>query len=171
MSGWEPVDLVVGAILLVTTLRGLFLGLVREAFSLSAVGGAYIAVRLFTRPAAQALLDASGLEIDPRLAPWIAGAAIAGLTLAAVVIAGRLVARGIHAVGLGWADRLGGGLLGATEGVLVTALLLLLAGHVLGRAHPVLADSRSLAAFEQLERIAQHVPEVDVAAPPGSRAP
>ena len=51
-------------------------------------------------------------------------------------------------------DRAGGALLGAAEGSLVIAVLLVLATTVLGRDHPVFQDTRTLAAFERVEAVA-----------------
>ena len=42
----QPLDIVVTAIIGVATLRGFFVGLVREGFSIAALGGAYLAVQL-----------------------------------------------------------------------------------------------------------------------------
>jgi hypothetical protein len=68
-------------------------------------------------------------------------------------------------------DRIGGGLLGAAEGVLVCALLLIALTSLIGRDHELVSGSRSVAALERLEEIAQGVAlgEVDVAAPPPKR--
>ena len=52
---------------------------------------------------------------------------------------------------LGWVDRLGGGALGAAEGALVSALVIVSLSWLLGPAHELLAESRSLAAFERLQ--------------------
>jgi hypothetical protein len=61
-------------------------------------------------------------------------------------------------------------LLGATEGVLVVAVLIMLVGDRVGRDHPAIADSRTLAALEQMELLAHEAPpaDVDVASPPES---
>ncbi len=164
----EPVgavDIVVGAILGIAVLRGLFLGLVREAFSIASLGAACIAVRLFHAQAAGWLGELSEGRIGPGLAAWLGGALVAVLSIAIVVFAGRLLRRGVRWAGLGWADRAGGAVLGAAEGALVAGILLVLAASILGRTHPVLQASRSFAALQQLERVAQG-PSVDVAAPP-----
>ena len=166
----EPLDVVVAAILGIAFLRGLFLGLVREAFSLGALAAAFVAVRLFRDPVAEWLVQATSGDLGETTAPWAAGALLAIGAIAAVAIAGRVVRRGVHAVGLGWADRAGGALLGAAEGALVAGILLAVGVALLGRGHPVIADSRSLAAYEELERIAGEPerPSRDVAAPPRS---
>ncbi len=148
----------------------MFLGLVREAFSLVAIAAAYTAVRLFVHPAADWLTEVGSGRISPGAAPWIAGALLVVLAIALVTSIGRIVRRGVRAAGLGFADRVGGALLGTAEGVLVVALLLTLATGYLGRDHPALADTRTLAALEQLEQLAREAPAVgrDVASPPPS---
>ncbi len=171
MEEVRSVDVVVAAILGVALLRGLFLGLIREAFSLAALGGACIVVRIYHAPAADWLIGASRGEIGPQAAPWIAGAALGVGTIAAVAIAGRLVRKGVRFAGLGWADRAGGAVLGAAEGALVAGVLLLVVGLTLGRNHPFVAGSRSIAALERIERIAteREPGRIDVAAPPLER--
>ena len=166
----EPTDLVVVGILGIALLRGFFRGLLREVFSIVALAGACVAVRLYVVPGADWLEAATQGEIGPALSPWVAGAGIGIGTIAAVVIAGRFLRRGARIAGLGWADRAGGALLGTAEGVLVVGVLLAIAMSVLGRSHPILAETRSLHAFEQLEEIAQTGTwrDIDVAAPPRS---
>jgi membrane protein required for colicin V production len=170
LAGLESIDIVVGAIIAAACLRGVFLGLVREAFSLVAIAAAYTAVRLFVHPAADWLTEVGSGRISPGAAPWIAGALLVVLAIALVTSIGRIVRRGVRAAGLGFADRVGGALLGTAEGVLVVALLLTLATGYLGRDHPALADTRTLEALEQLEQLAREAPAVgrDVASPPPS---
>ena len=167
MEGVAPVDAVVAAILAVAVARGLFRGLIREAFSVAALGGACLAVKTFNPQLAPWLEEVTRAEIGPLAAPWIAGAAIALGTLLAVVMVGRVARKSARWAGLGWADRAAGALLGAAEGALVVGILLVLASSFLGRAHPVLAGTRSLAALEELEQIAEEQ-QIDVAAPPRS---
>jgi membrane protein required for colicin V production len=164
----RSVDLVVAAILGIALLRGVFLGLIREAFSIGALGGAVVVVRLFTAPTAEWLVERTNGEVDPNAAPWIAGAALAIATVAGVAIIGRLLQRGARAAGLGWADRAGGAVLGSAEGLLVAGLLLVILSTVIGRDHPFVADSRSISALEELERLADErdLQPIDVAAPP-----
>ena len=161
-----PVDLLALCVLSIAVLRGLFLGLIRESFSLAAIGAACIAVRWFAEPAAAWLEAASDGRIGALAAPWIAGAGVAIAAAAAVAITGRLLRRGARAVGLGLVDRAGGALLGAAEGSLVVAVLLVLATTLLGRNHPVFEGTRSLAALERVEVLASGARDIDVAAPP-----
>ena len=118
----QPLDIVVAAIVAAAMLRGYFIGLVREAFSLGALGGAYLAVQLFTLPSADWLQEVSNGNVGPSIAPWLAGAGLAIGTIAIVIIVGRGLKRTLKAAGLNWADRFGGGLLGAAEGAQGEAL-------------------------------------------------
>jgi membrane protein required for colicin V production len=147
-------------------LRGLVRGLVREAFSLAALAAACVAVRLFAGPAGEELEQASGLTSP--LATAAAGAAIALAAIAAFALAGRIARRLLGAAGLGLADRLGGGALGAAEGALLVAIALGAVAWTLGPDVPWLRGSRSAAAFDEVQRLAERLPEPlpDVAAPP-----
>jgi membrane protein required for colicin V production len=166
-----PVDIAVATILGIALLRGLFRGLIREVFSIAALAGACIAVQVFAGRLADWLARATGAELSGLTALWLAGTLLAVGSIAAVVLAGRMLRRGARWSGLGWADRAGGALLGAAEGALVVAILLAGAAWMLGRSHPAIAATRSLAALERLERLAQgdeRGGEIDVAAPPRS---
>jgi len=169
LAGLGVVDGIALVILSLAVVRGLFRGLIGEAFSLGALGGACIAVRYGTDPVAAWLEDVTVGGIGATAAPWVAGLALGIGTIAVVAAAGRLVKRGATAAGLGWADRLGGGALGAAEGALAVALGLLVATWLLGRDHPALEHSRSMETFARLQRaIAERGGELpDVAAPPG----
>lgn len=151
-------DLVAATVLGLAIVRGLWIGLVREAFSLAGIAAAYLAVRSFSRPLADWLVAASDGGVGPGLAPWLAGLLLVVLTLVAVAAVGRVVRRGVRAVGLGLLDRLGGGLLGAAEGALVIAVVLTLLGRQLGWDHALLANTRTLAAMEQLQLLAWELP-------------
>jgi uncharacterized membrane protein required for colicin V production len=166
----EPVDAAALAVLGIAALRGLALGLVREAFSLGSIGVAYAAVVLYTGRVAQWIERESGGEVGALVAPWLAGAAIVVAGVAGTVLLGRLGKRGARLAGLAWIDRAGGVVLGAAEGLLVIGILLQVAAAVLGREHPLLASSRSLGAYERLRQTAasSEWPLPDVAARPGS---
>jgi membrane protein required for colicin V production len=173
VGGIEPIDIVVGVVIGIALLRGLFLGLVRESFSLAALGGAYISVVLFRESASEWLQEASGGEIGAGYAPWVGAGLLAAATVLALVLIGKLLHRGIQAAGLGWADRVGGAVLGGVEGMIVVVIMVLLATGVVGREHPALANTRVLAMVTRLETLAAEPPahpdDVNVAAPPPPR--
>jgi membrane protein required for colicin V production len=175
MEGLElaPVDYVVGGILLIAVLRGMGRGLLRETFSMGSLAAAVIAVRLYYVETAEWLMKITAGSIGEMGAPWVAGLMLAVGAVGATALVGRAVRRGAKSVGLGWADRAGGALLGTAEGLLVAGVIVGLIGYIVGRSHPLLAESRSLAYFEELERMARdgELPDIDlplpqVAAPP-----
>jgi uncharacterized membrane protein required for colicin V production len=169
----SPVDAAALGLMAVAVLRGTWIGLIRESFSLGALAAACLAVRFGAAPAAAALgphLPSTVPELWVRVA---CGAALALLAIAVVGGAGRLLRRGARAVGLGLADRVGGALLGAAEGALVVTLLTLLGVGLLGRSSPTLRGTQTLAWVERAESLARPGPPlaVDVsAAPPSPRA-
>jgi membrane protein required for colicin V production len=164
-------DAICLALLLLAALRGLWLGIVREAFSIVALLAALVAVRLWTAPVARWLeLEAGSLGVGPVAAPWLAGALLAAGTIVLVAVVGRVVRGGVRAAGLGLVDRLAGAGLGAAEGALAAGLLLFALVSAFGADHPALAGSRSLELFERAQRVAGMEgasPQArDVAAPP-----
>ncbi len=168
MEAISAVDVAALAILALAVMRGLVIGLIREVFSLAALAAACVAVRLGSLPAAGWMLRELPVELTPLAARIAAGVVIGVAVIVAVAIAGRLLRRGIRWAGLGFADRLAGGVLGAAEGALLIVILMLLATAVVGRDHPALAGSRTLATFESVEHLVRQVtpdlPEVAVPA-------
>jgi membrane protein required for colicin V production len=168
MEGIEPVDMIVIALLVVASIRGFVMGLVREAFSLGGLGGAYLAVALFGGPTSAWLASVSDGAIKPTFAPFVAGLCLVVLTIGMVTTLGRVVRRGVRAVGLGLVDRIGGAVLGGAEGALVVAILLVLAGRTIGLDHAALTNTKAVATLGQMEAVASEEP-ADVAAPPPTR--
>ncbi len=138
------VDWVVIAILAIAILRGLFLGLVREAFSILALGGACILAWLYTDSLAGWVNGPAGSDLNPLVARGLSGAAIVVGVIIAVTLVSRMMQRGVKAAGLGFADRLAGGILGAAEGALAATLLLSLGTTFLGADHSLFAGSEAL---------------------------
>ncbi len=152
---FAPLDFVVLVILGIAFVRGVLRGLLRETFSIASLAAACLMVMLFYGDAAEWLLRVTQGRIGEISAPWIGGALLGIASIGVITLLGRLMRRGAKFAGLGWADRTGGALLGTAEGVLVGAVIVSLLGYAIGRDHPVLARSRSLAALKQLEHIAQ----------------
>lgn len=162
--GW--VDGVALSVLAVAVLRGLWIGAVREAFSLAAVAAAFIAIGLLADPVAAWIQDAAPFEISALASQILAAVGVGLLTAIAVGQLGGLMRRGIRAAGLGLLDRLGGGALGALEGAVVVSVALALATAGLGHDHPTLAGTRSLATFDAARALVQAERATDVASPP-----
>ncbi len=59
----SPLDGVILAVLLVAVARGIWTGLIREAFSVAALAAALVAARFFTTPAAAWLTETTGDQI------------------------------------------------------------------------------------------------------------
>ena len=148
-------DGIVIVILTATIARGLFIGLIREGFSIAALGGAFIAVRYATTPVSSWLQELTRGELGSTAAPLITGTLIALATIAAAGFVSRGFKLGARAAGLGWADRLGGGIIGALEGTLVAGLLIAVATWALGHDSDFLESSTSVKIFDRLQSYAQ----------------
>lgn len=144
------IDGILGGVLLVALVRGVWIGLVRESFSIASLGAAVLAARFGAAPGGAWLTEVTGGETGPFPPTWVAGTALAIGAAVAVAAVGYFVRRGVRFVGLSWADRIGGGALGLAEGVVVGALIMLGTTFAIGRQHPVVADSRSLVAYDTL---------------------
>jgi hypothetical protein len=141
--GW--IDRVALAIVVVAALRGLWIGLLREAFSIAALAAAFVAVKLWTDPATAWLLEHSPFDSS-------------------------LSDRQAHIVGgLGLIDRLLGGVLGGAEGALVVSVALVGVVAFVGRDHEVLAGSRSIELLSRARLFADELP--NVASPPPESEP
>lgn len=160
------VDAAALAILSLAAIRGLYIGAVREAFSLAAVAVACIAVRLGTQPAAAWLGANAPFDLSPLAATVLAGVVLAVGSLIAVGTAGRAIRTGIRAAGLGLWDRIAGGAFGAAEGALVVAVAVAIAAGALGPEHDALRETHTLAAYDSAMEFATGDRLEDVAAPP-----
>jgi uncharacterized membrane protein required for colicin V production len=151
VSELPTVDAIAAAVVALAALRGLWIGAVREAFSLSGLAAAAWVVSAFRVPAGAWLAEHGPFELSELGARAIAALVLGAGTLLAVAVVSRLVHRGMREAGLGLADRVAGTLLGAFEGAALVAALVLGLTLLLGRDDPALDGTRSLAAFEWLE--------------------
>jgi len=149
-------DTVVGALFLLALVRGLARGLLREAFSIVSLAAAIVVVRLFNADVAHWLVAENQGDLSPEAAPWAAGVLLVVGTVGVMTLAGRVTRRGAKAAGLGWADRAGGALIGAAEGVLVAAIVVGIASHVMGSEHRILLESQSVKALDDLDYFVQN---------------
>ena len=132
-------DIVFALIIGLTLLRGLWRGAIREVSSLVALVAGFVLAGRFSTEAAD--LVQKGVN-NPQIA---AGLGYLGLFFAVyicVVLLGLLVHKVLHAVLLGWVDRLGGGCLGLAKGLLISCLLLFVLTLVVSPRSGWVADSR-----------------------------
>jgi membrane protein required for colicin V production len=162
--GW--IDRVALAVVGVAALRGLWIGLLREAFSIAALAAAFVAVKLWTEPATAWLLAHAPFDVSlSERQSHLVGGALVGLAAALVVVAiGGFVRKRVHATGLGLLDRLLGGALGGAEGALIVAVMLIGVVAFVGPQHDVLAGSQSVELLSRARLLADELP--DVASPP-----
>jgi membrane protein required for colicin V production len=152
MQNLTVLDNIALAVMAIAIARGVWIGLIREGFSLAALGGGLIAIRYGLGPVSSFLENAAGGRIGSTTSAWIAGVVIGIAVVALVGAAGRLLRKGAHAVGLGFADRLAGAVAGAAEGALVCAVILLGTIWTIGEDDPLVTNSRSVEILEQLQR-------------------
>ena len=164
-SGLPLLDWIALGLVSLACLRGLWIGLIREGLSLATVGFATIATRLYAGPIAEWLTGRTGGELTGRTSIWIAGVLIVLATIAVLAVVGRLLRRGAEAVGLGWADRMGGGALGVAEGSIVASILVLIALWLVGPNHASTQGARSVELVERLRSLREAGELPSVAAP------
>ena len=164
IQDYSWIDLAIGLVFLVALIRGLAIGLIRETFSIAALGAAVVAVRYGATPLGDWLTGFTGGETGPIPPHWIAGTALAIAAVVGVAAVGYLIRRGVRLVGLSWADRIGGAALGALEGLVIALLIIMGISLLIGRDHPSIAHSASLKAYDSLrQQLARHgaaLPEV-----------
>jgi membrane protein required for colicin V production len=149
-------DYVVVALFALALVRGLFRGLLREVFSIGALALAVVVVRLFNADVAHWLLVNNEGDLSPQASTGLAGLLLVVGTIGAMSLVGKVTKHGAKAAGLGWADRAGGAVIGAAEGVLVAAVAVAVATHVMGEEHEMLVASQSVKALEDLDYFVQN---------------
>jgi uncharacterized membrane protein required for colicin V production len=165
----RTLDVLAAGVLALAALRGIWIGAVREAFSLAGLATAVVVVRTWRVPFGR-WLDAHGpFEVTALAAQLLAALALGVASLLAVALIGRVVRRGVRGAGLGLLDRLGGLLLGSAEGAVVVAALAVGLGALLGRDDEVLAGTRTLAALEATETALGLAPPAVSTGPPSAR--
>ncbi len=165
-QGLPLLDMIVLTLLFIAALRGLWIGMIREGFSLAAIGVATIVTRLYVDPFSIQLTQLTGGEITGRTAVWITGVLLVVATIVALTVAARILRRGAEVAGLGWADRLGGGALGIAEGAIVSAVVVIIALWLVGPDHTTTAGARSIELVHQLQSMGENG-ELPAVASPG----
>jgi uncharacterized membrane protein required for colicin V production len=151
VSELATVDAIAGAVLVLALLRGLWIGAVREAFSLLGLALAIVVVRAWRIPLGNWLELEGPFEMTGLAARLIAALVLGAGTLLAVSLVSRLAYRGVREAGLRAADRFAGALLGALEGAIVALALAFALVVLLGRDDAALAGTKTLAALEWVE--------------------
>lgn len=168
------IDLVALAVLGLATLRGLWIGVVREAFSLAALAAAVLAFRALRTPVAEEI--AMRTQWDPLVAAAAAGGVVVVAAIVFVTLVGAIVRRIVSTAGLSFVDRIGGAAVGFAEGALLVGLALFGATEILGPKDPLLSGSRAVALFQEwsgrdaaAERSAAAGAHAAFTAPPSAR--
>ena len=148
-------DIIVGSIMALAIVRGFFVGMIREGFSVGAIGAIVLGVAYGAQPAGLWLSTATAGELSGQPAKWIGGMLIGVMlsVIAGVVVGalGSYLRKGARVVGLGIADRLGGSAIGAAEGALVAALVIFGANKMVEPDHPAVFNAESVAIMSRVE--------------------
>lgn len=157
--GQDIFDLVIILTLVFFTLRGARVGLVGEVAGVVSLVGGFWGARAFHGLVAPHLTFISG-EGWRNFAAW--GLVFAGIMLG-VGLAARLVKKLVAFSFASWADRLAGGVFGLAKGVLIWALVLIVA-EKLFQNDAFMRDSRVMPYFHALvEQLRAWLPQ-DIAA-------
>jgi len=142
------IDVVALAVIGLAVLRGLWNGMVREAFSLAALAAAVFAFRALRAPVSEEI--AMRTHWDPLVATAAAGGLVVIAALVFVTLVGAIVRRIVSGAGLSFFDRLAGAVVGAAEGALLVGLLLFAATEIVGTKDPLFAGSRVVALYRSI---------------------
>lgn len=145
------IDAAVVAVMLLAIIRGMFIGMIRESFSVAAIGAVVVGAVYGAGPAGIWLDNATAGEIGGTAAKILGGVAAGLLSGVVVGTAGRYVRRAARIVGLGMADRAGGALVGAAEGAVIALIVLAGASRMFGPEHPAVFNAYSVAVLEELK--------------------
>ena len=150
------IDYVILGIILISALIGLFRGLVKEAFSLGTWIVAIIIGIRFSQPFSAYLLD----YIDvPSVRIAVAFIVLLLLTLMLGGMLSFLVSQIVDKTGLSGTDRFAGFLFGIARGMVVIAVLVLLAGLTPLPQDPWWVESSLISPFQELSVwLREHIP-------------
>lgn len=122
-----------------SAIYGLFKGLVKEVISILAViVGLIGASRLYERMSP--LLETRGL--GEQAAKIISFFILFILIFIAIVLIGRLIHKFVHAIFLGWLNRLGGVGFGILRGIVISAIIIMILTITLSDKAPILTQSK-----------------------------
>ncbi len=118
----NPLDWMLAALLVYSTIRAAMRGLVRELFAVGGLLVGFVLACWYYRNVAEFL---RGLVNSEPLADFCAFLLIVSVVMIAATLAGALIRRAASAVGLSPLDRLGGAAFGAARGIVLGMALLL----------------------------------------------
>lgn len=145
------IDVAIACIMALAIVRGMFVGMIREGFSVGAIGAVVLGAVYGAAPTGAWLDQATAGEIGPS-AGRVLGGALSGIAAGvAIGAAGRYLRRGARIAGLGMADRIGGGVIGGAEGALVAAIVLVGAQRLFGPEHPAVFNSYTATVVEEVQ--------------------
>jgi membrane protein required for colicin V production len=136
----NALDYAVLGVLVLSTVWGLWRGLVREVISLAGWVIAFLAANLFAAPLAEALPQSIS---QPDLRVIIAFVAIFVVTLTLATLAALMLSKALKAAGLAGLDRTLGGLFGVARAILMAVAFALVAGLTSLPQHPIWKGSVS----------------------------
>lgn len=145
------IDVAVVAVMLLAITRGMFIGMIRESFSVAAVGAVVIGAVYGAGPAGVWLDNATAGEIGGTAAKVLGGVGAGILSGIVVGTAGRYIRRGARIVGLGMVDRAGGAVVGAAEGAVIAVIMLAGASRMFGPEHPAVFNAYSVAVLHEMQ--------------------
>ena len=117
-------DIIIGIILIVFAIKGFLKGCIGEVASLIAIVVGLYGAFYFSDMTAYYLKDI--IEIKPEYLATIALLITFAVLVLLVVLLGKLLARLLKSLSLGWIDKLGGFIFGALKGSLILSLFILL---------------------------------------------
>jgi membrane protein required for colicin V production len=168
----STLDSAILAVMGIAIVRGVWIGLIREGFSIAALGGGLLAVRYGIQPFADFIHEAARGDLGPTVSMWIAGAVIGIVVIFVIGNVGKILRKGARAVGLGWADRIAGGVIGAAEGALAAGVILVVATWAMGRDDPLIDGSKSIEVLDGLQQyVAENRDDLPQVASPGDWLP
>lgn len=140
IAGWNGLDWVLAAVVLLSTIRGLWRGFLLTLFGLAGLIAGFAVASWEYQAAARWVLQ-EGWTGSPEIAAIACYLAILVGVMLVFGISGAIARRVAHAVGLGGADRVVGGVLGAVRGMLLGATVVLTI-HALAPSSALLLESR-----------------------------
>lgn len=115
----NKLDIVVIGVVGLTTAFGLWKGMIRQIVTLAGVIVGYIiSLKLYG-----SIANILPKSIEPGVAKVIGFVLIFGVCIVVALILGAIVGKFFKIAGLGWANRLGGGLIGFLKGFVIVAII------------------------------------------------